>query len=279
MIFQVVLLVWAYLNCFAQLSSTLKEDLPLLEIGAGAASFVIPDYPGSNQNSTYTLPFPTGIIRDETLRVDEDGGARGRFFKNERIEVNLSFGGSLPVRSQKNRARSGMNNIDPLLEIGPGLIITLLKPGITKNKLALNLPLRQGISSDLKSIDNRGIIFNPLLYYYHEDFLFKELILFSGLEVRFASEKYQDYFYEVPAHNATATRPEFNAQGGYVSRSLSMGLAYNIKNRWTLFTATHYSDYHQSKNQDSPLMTAQETLSYGAGFIWWFYQSEARGTN
>lgn len=265
------------INLMAQISSTLKDDLPLFEIGGGAASFIVPDYPGSNESSTYTLPFPAGILRDETLRLDEDGGARGRFFKSERIEVNLSIGGSLPVRSKNNVARSGMNNIDPLIELGPGLIITLKKPGITKNKLALNLPLRQGISTNFKSLDARGIIFNPLLYYYHEDFLLKDLILFTGLESRFATESYQDYFYEVPAQYIDIDRPEYNAKGGYMSSSISTGLSYGVK-KWTFFTAAHYSYYDGSSNWNSPLLMARHTLSYGVGFVWWFYQSEARGT-
>lgn len=278
--------MWSYLclilitwPVFGQSKSALSDDLPLIEVGAGAASFSVPDYPGSDQSSTISLPFPTAIIRDETFRVDEDGGARGRFFKSEFTEINLSFGGALPVKSKNNRARTGMPNIDPLIEVGPGLIITLIKPGSKKQKLSLNIPVRIGVSTDFKSLDRRGFVFNPLLFYYKEQFLLKDLIFFSTLDARWTTEEYQDYFYEVAPQYARTGRESYNAKGGYSGSSASLGLSYSWNPKWTTFTGVHYSYYDGATNWDSPLLISRRTISFGAGFIWWFYQSEARGVH
>ena len=262
---------------FGQVKSSLSGELPLIEAGAGAASFSIPDYPGSDQSSTISLPFPTAIIRDETFRVDENGGARGRFFKSEYTEINLSFGGALPVKSKNNRARSGMSNIDPLIEVGPGLIITLIKPSSIKQKLSLNIPIRLGLSTDFKSLDSRGFVFNPLLFYYRESFLVNDLILFTSLDARWTTEQYQDYFYEVAPEYARSGREQYNARGGYSGSSASIGLSYSWSPKWTTFAGFHYSYYDGATNWDSPLLISRRTISFGAGFIWWFYQSEARG--
>jgi len=44
---------------------------------------------------------------------------RGLFFKSDNAELDVSLNGSVPVKSSENRARQGMPDLEPTLEIGP----------------------------------------------------------------------------------------------------------------------------------------------------------------
>ena len=45
------------------------EDVPLWEIGIGAAGWYLPDYRGSNESRFYALPFPYPIYRGKIIRA------------------------------------------------------------------------------------------------------------------------------------------------------------------------------------------------------------------
>jgi hypothetical protein len=49
----------------------------------------------------------------------------GILFQPERMQMNLSADGGVPVKSDRNSARRGMPNLDPTLQIGPALEICL----------------------------------------------------------------------------------------------------------------------------------------------------------
>ncbi|MEO8188307.1 MAG: MipA/OmpV family protein, partial [Burkholderiaceae bacterium] len=95
-----------------------EQDLPLWEVGGGATFLRVPDYRGSEDVRNYVLPIPWFVYRGEIFRADRDG-ARARLFDSERIKVNLSVSGSVPVDSDRNRAREGMEDLSPLFELGP----------------------------------------------------------------------------------------------------------------------------------------------------------------
>jgi len=266
-------------NTHAQLTqSSLGEELSLLEIGVGAITIDIPDYPGSGHNTTHTIPFPAAIYRGDLLRADEEGGVRTRFFHGPRMELNMSVGGQLPSNSEENPDRTGMPDLHTIIELGPGLIFHFIPPSRdAKRKLSLNVPLRYAISSDLKRFDGRGFIFNPVIYYIEEQFLLKHLTLFTSFDTRFATRRLHDYFYSVTPQFATSHRPHYQAKGGYLGSSLSLGLTYSFKRRLNVIFGLYHSNYQGSPNLDSPLFAKKETTSIGIGLIWWFYQSDVKG--
>ena len=149
-----------------------EKTEPLWELGLGAAGLYLPHYPAAAQNQTRFLPFPFLIYRGEIFRSDEKGYLRGRIFKSERVELDLSFSGSLPVDSEDNDARSGMEELDWLAEIGPRLQINLLKTGDPSRnaKIDFELPIRGVFSTDFSEApDYRGIKFAPAVVYENEN--------------------------------------------------------------------------------------------------------------
>ncbi|MDA1044422.1 MAG: MipA/OmpV family protein, partial [Verrucomicrobia bacterium] len=94
-------------------------DKPLWELGLFSGLASIPHYRGSDESEVYALPLPYLIYRGEHVQASREG-LRGVFFQSESLESSVSFSGNPPVDSD-NKARRGMEELDPLLEFGPAL--------------------------------------------------------------------------------------------------------------------------------------------------------------
>ncbi len=132
------------------------EEKPLWELGAGLVLLQMPDYFGSDKNRLYLLPYPYFIYRGDILDIDRDR-ISGRVFKTDRILLDLSFFGQVPVESSDNEARQGMPDLDPTFEVGPSLKITLLDNRQDHQKLYLFLPVRAVFSTDFSSLRHEGL--------------------------------------------------------------------------------------------------------------------------
>ena len=98
--------------------------------------------------------------------------------------------------------------------------------------------------------------------------------LISALDVTFADERLQDYFYEVDSEFVTATRPAFNAQGGYLETGLLVAMAIQPTPRVRVFLGVSQEYYDSAANQNSPLFETTEQTRYVFGFIWTLKTSE-----
>jgi outer membrane protein len=92
-------------------------EWPRWELGAGLAVAHLPDYRSAGEGRAYALPVPSFVYRGERLRADRDG-LRGELFETERVELNVSVGLGVPVRTNGNEARQGMRRLDPVVEAG-----------------------------------------------------------------------------------------------------------------------------------------------------------------
>ena len=93
-------------------AAALAKEEPLWEAGFGAAAIHFPYYRGSSQERTYALPAPYFVYRGDFFKADRYG-MRGVFFKTDRLDLNMSFGASLPVESEDIDVRAGMPNLKP----------------------------------------------------------------------------------------------------------------------------------------------------------------------
>lgn len=102
------------------------------------------------------------IYRGERVRADRDG-LRGRLFDSDRAELDLSLGGALPVRSERNDARRGMPALDPVLEFGPSLVVRLARSADRRRTVELRLPARAAYAVDGRGLHGVGAVFAPQL--------------------------------------------------------------------------------------------------------------------
>jgi len=245
------------------------QEMPLWEIGMGMFPSTYPAYRGSNDQQYYLLPFPYLVYRGEYLKIDRDG-MRARLFNTDRLELNISVNGAIPVNSDESGARSGMPDLDPTFEIGPSLNMVLARPS-PKHTLKLKLPVRSVIATDLSSTEQAGWIFNPHLNLDIRD-VFGGWNAGLSLGPLFGNRKYHAYYYEVPAKYATASRPAYSASGGY-SGTLAIASLSRRFNRIWVGGFFRYDNLSGAAFDDSPLVETDHSVMAGVAVAWIFKKS------
>jgi MipA family protein len=249
------------------------EEKPLWELGAGLAFIQLPDYRGSDENRLYALPYPYFVYRGDTFKVDRQN-ISGRIFKTDRVLLDMSLFGGVPVNSSGNTARRGMRDLDATFEFGPSLKVKLFDKPDEHYTWNLSLPVRAVFSTDFSSIRSEGWIFSPKVNFEKGD-----LIPHSGVNLgisagpTFADSAFNSYYYSVDQEYATASRPAYSAAGGYIGSLLTIGL--NKSYGKFLCNAFISIDFLEgSIVEDSPLMKTKYSLMSGIAISWIFKKSE-----
>jgi len=266
------LLLLLLFACIAFPKAAVSEEKPLWEMGVGFSALLLPDYRGSNEYRFYPLPYPYFIYRGDVLKVDENK-LSGRIFKTDRILLDVSIYGYLPVKSSNNTARQGMEDLDPTFEIGPAIKIKLLEDKEDKYQLNLNLPVRAVFSTDFSYVRYEGWVFSPRIVFEKED-LIPQTGLNLGISAgpMFADRGYHEYIYTVDTAYATATRPAYSAGGGYSGSTLSIGLNKGYKQ--FIFGAFVSADFIQGAAfENSPLVKTNTSIMTGISITWIFFKS------
>lgn len=245
------------------------EEKPLWEAGMGGALLLMPDYRGSDEYRLYVLPYPYFVYRGDILKV-EDRRISGQIFKTDRILLDFSGYGSVPVKSSDNIARTGMPDLDPTFELGPALRIIFMKS--RTEKLSLALPVRALFSTDYSSVRQEGWIFSPRLELEENDIAQTGLNLGVSAGPMFTDSSYNTYFYTVEPVYATAARPAYSSGGGYGGSTLTVGLSKPYKQ--FIFNVFASADFLQGAVfEDSPLVKRKTSFMSGFTLSWIFFKS------
>ena len=253
-----------------------EEGKPLWEIGIGAFSGWLPDYPAAGENTLRTIAAPVPIYRGRIWRVggeDNRGAVSGRFVRSDMYEFDVTLSAAFPVDSGSNDARRDMPDLDYLFGIGPQLRFKLIdEPG--HRKLNFNLQARAVYSTDFSSVHSQGYVFNPKLTYRREHLGELDLNVFTSAGPVFATENLMDYFYQVAPEFATPTRPAFDADAGYLGSNITLGVSKRFNKRFRLLLGTRVGIHTGATNDDSPLFEDELNLSVFTAFMWSIFQSE-----
>jgi len=252
-------------------SAAVARDLPLWEVGAGVFPSTFPAYRGSDDQQYYLLPFPYVVYRGEFLRVDREG-MRARLFDTDRVELNVSVNGAIPVNSDDSKARNGMPDLDPTFEIGPSLNVVLARPS-ERHTLKLKLPVRSVIATDLDSTEQAGWIFSPHLNLDSRD-VFGSWNTGLSLGPLFGNRKYHAYYYEVAPEFATPSRPAYSASGGYSGTLVIASLSRRFENVW-MGGFVRYDNLSGAVFDDSPLVETQHSVMAGFAVAYILKKSSA----
>jgi outer membrane protein len=245
------------------------EEKPLWEAGFGVSELVFPAYRGSDRYYAYTLPLPYLIYRGDRLRLDR-GGLRGLLFDSERVTVDLSLNGAVPVRSDDIPARAGMPNLDPVFESGPSLNIALTEPDAAA-PWQLKLPFR-GVLAIGSGVDHVGWSFHPKLSLYLPATLGGWSAGFN-VGPLFADRRFHDYYYGVAPRFASVNRPAYEGEAGYSGTSLTLSFSRRFENYW-IGIFTRYDNLSGASFEDSPLVDSEHALMAGVGIAWIFKRSK-----
>ncbi len=250
------------------------KELPLWELGLGVAGLWFPDYRGADETHGYVLPVPYVVYRGEFFKADRNG-IRGMLFNTDRLDLNISLGASQPVSSDSNRARAGMPDLKPSLEIGPSLDITLWRAADQRSKLDLRLPVRAALSveSHPRSL---GWIASPRLNLDMADVGGVNgwnLGILAG--PIYATRRQHNYFYAVSPEFATADRPAYSASGGYSGTQFLAALSKRFPGYW-IGGFARYDTLKSAAFEDSPLVRRSNSFFTGVAVAWIFGESSTR---
>jgi MipA family protein len=242
--------------------------VPRWELGVGAAALWLPDYRGSDESRGYLLPIPYVVYRLDWLKVDREG-VRTPLFRRELAELNLSLSATPPVRSGDNRAREGMSDLKPMVELGPSLNLHLWRRG--RLRLDLRLPVRVAITIESHPRQT-GLIASP--------FLNLDVVEAPGKPWRFgilagplfATRRHHQYFYGVSAGDARPDRPAYVAHGGYSGMEFLASLSRRFARTW-IGAYARYDALQGAAFEDSPLVRRRHYASAGLAAVWIFGQS------
>jgi MipA family protein len=244
---------------------------PLWELGIGIAAVRFPDYRGSDEARAYVLPLPYVAYRGQFLRADRDG-ARAILFSGSRATVDLSIAASVPTRSAHNEAREGMPDLAGTFELGPNLEVGLWQSADRRLKVDLRMPLRQAIT--LQSHPrNAGITFSPNLNLDGQGFGGWQFGVLAGPV--FANQRHHEYYYGVAPEFATATRPAYDAPGGFGGWRAVGSFSRRFGDLW-VGGFVRQDDLHGARFDSSPLVRSEHGFSAGLGFSWIFAASSQR---
>ncbi len=241
------------------------------EMGAGIASLNTAIYPGSADSDNFIIPFPYFRIQSDNFEVDD--GIRGFLFESPDYRLNISGAFGVPVNSSDSQAREGMPDLDAVLQAGPSFEVIFSGGRKQPHEFRLELPLRVAIATDLSSAENAGWVFEPRLSY-------ETLRPFkSGWAyqvrggVRYTSERYNAYYYNVPAEFSTPQRTEYKADAGYGGAFIDL-MGNWRQNNFIYFAFLRYQNLSGTTFEDSPLVEENNYVSMGIGVLWVFANSK-----
>jgi outer membrane protein len=264
----------AAMLCFAAGAANASQE-PLWEAGLGIGAIHFPQYRGSDQSKNYVLPAPYFVYRGDFLKADREG-ARGVFFRNDNVDVNLSVGASLPVSSSDNRAREGMPDLKPTVEVGPSFELTLWRSSRRDAKVDLRLPVRAAFSVEAHPR------FVGTQFFPHLNLDLRNERVFPGWNLGmlagpvFTDRRYNEYYYQVDPAFATATRPAFTPPGGgYAGIETIVALSKRFPKFW-VGGFVRYDTLNKARFEESPLVTSRHYFAAGFAISWILGESHTR---
>lgn len=239
---------------------------PRWEAGIGIAPISFPAYRGSRRQVSHVFPIPYFVYRSDRLRVDREG-ARGLLIDRPRFEIDISIDGAIPVDSDDDGPRHGMDDLDPIFEIGPSLNWILT----ADRRWQIRLPVRAAISVNSRSTSQQGWKAHPVLRYSRRGFHGWN----AGFSIGpvFATREFHAYYYDVEGDDVIpGERPAFRSSGGYSGSALTLSASRRIDRIW-FGSFVRYDHLAGAAFADSPLVETDHAVTVGLGISWVFRQS------
>lgn len=253
-------------------------DKPRWEIGVGGGYLQGFDYPASSDANRRGIALPYFIYRSDVVRVG-GGGFRAVAVERPRFRVDVSFGAGISSSSDQDGARSGMPDLDFLLQAGPrAQFIFANRPtdGGGRLQVSLSGALRGVVSTDFNSLRNQGLLAQINFNVTQRRVFGSNFDALARLSSTWAEDRLHEYFYEVAPEFATADRPAYDATGGYLGTSAFIGGAYRPNTAVRLFAGMQFGFYSGAANEDSPLFEETVSTGFALGFAWTIKESAER---
>lgn len=236
-------------------------EKPLWEYGIGTVGWYGPDYLGADQQQAFLLPIPYFVYRGEIFRADREG-LRGLLFSSEKLDLNISVSAALPVDSEDNDAREGMDDLNFMIEVGPTLQYQLLQTD--NQQLRFDLPVRAAFTLGSEFLNHQGWTTNPR---FQHKLQLQEWDLTTSAGLVFSDRRYHGYIYDVDQKDVRPDRPFYQSSSGFTGSRFSFSIKRQFGDLYigALFS---YNNLSGATNSDSPLLKEHDYLSAGMIIAW-----------
>lgn len=248
--------------------------LPLWEFGLGLGVLNAPHYRGSKSVANIYLPIPYVIYRGDVFKVDREG-IRGELFQSDRLFLDISLAGNVPVPESDSSARAGMPSLDPLIEVGPELEYKLWNTPGDSQTLWFKTPYRLVFSVGNPIVKYQGWSLSPYFEYKIKSHQAAALMRYNlSIGPIFAGRRYHQYFYQVDPEYVTAQRLEYHADSGYSGSRVTVSIARNTR-KYFMGLFARYDFLNNAEFIDSPLVETRHYFIFGVAFAWIFTTASA----
>lgn len=237
-----------------------EDAKPLFELGLGVGGVNQPYYPGTDDRRNVLFPVPLPIYRGKVFKSDSRG-MRAEVVDEPRYRLSISADFNFAIDSDDIELRSGMDDIDTMLQVGPSLQVDLLQ-GLN-NSVKLHLPVRLGMGIGSSGWSDDGMTFSPAISYHHR-FQWQGVPWMASLQsgLMFGTEQFHDVYYTVADRYATEQRPAFSATGGYSGARVTASLRSRTNRRLIVLFA-RLDNLSGSEIEESPLVETRNGITLG----------------
>lgn len=256
-------------------------DEPLWEVRLGGTALQGPVYPGASEEKLNGVVAPLFIYRGDRFRIGEYGVARAIASESKSFEFDISVDAAYSASDAE--ARVGMPDLDYLFQIGPQAVWHLMDTGWTdaseRQQLSVFLPVRGVAQSDFTYIEHAGWLAEPAITYRSQKAAGLRTSWSATLFTSFADEELMDRLYGVAPQYATALRPAYTADGGYMSTGVRLSWMREFTEDFQVFLTYQGRHFGGSANEDSPLLQEDFTNAVSVSFVWKMFKSQRPAKN
>lgn len=239
-------------------------------MGVGLGVFDYQLYPGAKQNNRFILPVPYFTYRSAKFEVDR--GIKSFLYDSEEIVIDISADFGLPVDSDKTLARTGMPDLDLVLQLGPSLEFMLNDKKLNYFDVRFEIPARVAIAVDIGSMQNIGYLVEPRFSFSHRRLAKTGLSHKATIGLKFATQDFHAYYYDVGVEYVTDSRAAFNSDGGFGGSFANYRISYKTSD-YVYWAFLRYQSLRGAEFEDSPLVLKKDYYFIGFGFAWIFANS------
>jgi len=255
---------------FADEVKTTHDNKSEWSLGLGLGVFEYYLYPGAKETNQLIVPAPYFTYRSEKLEVDQ--GIKGFLYHSEDVELDIAVDFGLPGDSDDALVRQGMPDLDFMFQLGPSLEFMLNDKNKNYFDARFEIPLSMVFVTDFRSAENIGYLLEPHFSLNHRRLAKTGLSQTATLGLKFATQDFHAYYYDVAAQFSTPARPEYESDGGFGGAFINYRMTYKTSD-FVYWMFLRYQSLNNAVFEDSPLLVEDDYYFFGIGFAWIFASS------
>lgn len=266
------LLLWLTLSLLCSPVSAVEENKSSAQwaMGAGLGIFDFNLYPGARQTRKIILPVPYFTYRSKKFEVDR--GIKSFLYHSEEIVLDISMDFGLSVDSDDTQARVGMPDLNFTLQVGPSIEFLLNDRKVDYFDVRFEIPLRVAIETGFPDINNIGYVVEPRFSLNHRRSERTGISQKATLGLKFATQDFHAYYYDVAPAFVTGDRPAYESRGGFGGGFAKYRISYKSED-FIYWAFMRYQSLRGAVFEDSPLVLQSDYYLVGVGFSWIFASS------